>query len=392
MVDVVIAGALRTAVGTFGGSLKGISAVKLGEIVVKELLKRTALPSEEVDELIFGNVLQAGLGQNPARQVSIFSGIPEERPAYTVNMLCASGLKSINLAVQAIQAGEAEVIVAGGMENMSRAPYLSEETRWGARMGETVLKDEMILDGLWCAFNDYHMGVTAENIAQKYSISREEQDQFALRSQKRAYEAQKAGRFKEEIVPIEIKEKKRQFIFEDDEHLRPDTSLETLSKLKPAFVPEGTVTAGNSSGINDAAAAVLVMSRTKAEKLGLKPIALVRSTAESGVDPAFMGMGPVPATKKALAKAGLLLFDIDLIELNEAFAAQSLGVIKELNLDMDIVNVNGGAIALGHPIGASGARILVSLLYEMRRDGASLGLATLCVGGGQGAAIVVEII
>jgi len=392
LVDVVIAGALRTAVGTFGGSLKGISAVKLGEIVVKELLKRTALPSEEVDELIFGNVLQAGLGQNPARQVSIFSGIPKERPAYTVNMLCASGLKSINLAVQAIQAGEAEVIVAGGMENMSRTPYLSLETRWGARMGETVLKDEMILDGLWCVFNDYHMGVTAENIAQKYSISREEQDQFALRSQKLAYEAQKAGRFKEEIVPIEIKEKKRQFIFEDDEHLRPDTSLEALSKLKPAFIPEGTVTAGNSSGINDAAAAILVMSRTKAEKLGLKPIALVRSTAEAGVDPAFMGMGPVPATKKALAKAGLLLSDIDLIELNEAFAAQSLGVIKELNLDMDIVNVNGGAIALGHPIGASGARILVSLLYEMRRDGASLGLATLCVGGGQGAAIVVEII
>lgn len=390
MGDVVIVEAVRTAVGAFGGSLKGTPAVKLGQVVIEQVLSRAGLSPECVDQVIFGNVLQAGLGQNPARQAGIFAGIPQEKPAFTINMVCGSGLKSVNIGAQTIQSGDADVVIAGGMENMSRAPYISQSTRWGARMGEVTMTDTMINDGLWCAFNDVHMGITAENIAKKYCISREEQDIFALRSQQRAEAALKNGRFKQEIVPIEIKEKKKQFNFEHDEYIKLNTTLETLSGLKPAFIKEGTVTAGNASGLNDGAAVILLMSSQKAQELGMRPLAIIRGSAEVGVDPAVMGIGPIPATLKALKKAGLSVSDLDLIEANEAFAAQAIAVSKELDFDPEITNVNGGAIAIGHPIGASGARILVTLLHEMKRKGASKGLATLCVGGGQGLATVVE--
>ncbi len=391
MHDVVIVSAVRTAVGTFGGTLKDVSAVDLGSIVIKEALSRAKLEPHLVDEVLFGCVLQAGLGQNVARQSSVKAGIPVEVPCTTVNKVCGSGLKTITMAATAIAAGEAEIVVAGGTENMSAAPYAAAEARWGMRMGDAKMTDLMVKDGLWCSFNDYHMGNTAENIADNYGITREEQDKFALESQTRALKAIESGRFKEEIVPVPVPQRKGDpILFDRDEHPRK-TSLEALTKLRPAFRKDGTVTAGNSSGINDSAAAVVVMSREKAEKLGLKPLVSIRSYAAAGVDPAVMGTGPIPATRKALEKAGWRVEDLDLIEANEAFAVQALSVIKDLNLDQSIVNVNGGAIAIGHPIGASGARIFVTLLHEMSKRKAKKGLATLCIGGGQGIACTVEL-
>lgn len=390
MTEAVIVSAVRTAVGSYGKSLANYPAVDLGAVVIKEALNRINLNPEEVDEVIMGNVLQAGLGQNPARQAAVKAGIPVEVPAYTLNKVCGSGLKTVGQAAQAIKAGDADVIVAGGMENMSMAPYLIDKARWGYRMGDGKLMDTMIKDGLWCAFNDYHMGITAENVAEKYGISREEQDEFALESQTRAARAIAEGKFKDEIVPLSIPQRKGDpIIFDTDEHPR-ETSMEKLAALKPAFKKDGTVTAGNASGINDGAAAVVVMSKEKADSLGLTPMAYIRSAATAGVDPSIMGMGPVPASRKALEKAGLTARDMDLVEANEAFASQAIAVCRELELDREKVNVNGGAIALGHPIGASGTRILITLLYEMIRRDSELGLATLCIGGGQGAAMVIQ--
>jgi acetyl-CoA C-acetyltransferase len=392
MKEVVIIDAVRTPVGSFGGSLTGIPAVELGTIVVKELIKRTGIDPSRVEELIFGCVLQAGQGQNVARQVLIRSGIPETVPAMTINKVCASGLRSVSLAAQTIKAGDADVVIAGGTENMSAAPYAINKARWGARMNDDKLVDIMIHDGLWEIFNNYHMGITAENVAEQYKLTREDQDELGLMSQQRAEKAIKEGRFKDEIVPVLIPQRKGDpKVFDTDEHPRLGTTKEGLTKLKPAFKKDGTVTAGNASGINDGAAAILVMSADKAKELGLKPMVKVVSYASAGVDPKVMGLGPIPATKKALEKAGLKLADIDLIEANEAFAAQTCAVGKDLGFDMDKVNVNGGAIALGHPIGASGARIFTTLLHEMKkRDNVKKGLATLCVGGGMGAAIIVE--
>lgn len=391
MKEVVIVSAVRTPVGRFGGSLKDIPAVDQGALVIKEALRRINLDPGEVEEVIMGNVIQAGLGQNPARQASIKAGIPQEVPAYTVNKVCASGLKTVGLAAQMIKAGDADVVVAGGMENMSAGPYLVPKARWGYRMGAGQLEDAMIKDGLWCAFNDYHMGITAENVAEKYNISREEQDELALRSQQRAEAAIKEGKFKEEIVPVEIPRRKGDpVIFDTDEHPRFGTTMEALAKLKPAFKKDGTVTAGNASGINDGAGAVVVMSAEKARELGLKPLCKVTGFGAGGVDPAYMGLGPIPATRKVLKKTGLAVSDLDLIEANEAFASQCLAVARELELPMDKTNVNGGAIALGHPIGFSGTRILITLLHELRRRGGRYGLATLCIGGGQGAALIIE--
>ncbi|MGB6064743.1 MAG: acetyl-CoA C-acetyltransferase [Desulfomonilaceae bacterium] len=392
MKEVVIIDAVRTPVGSFGGSLTGIPAVELGTIVVKELIKRTGIDPSLVEELIFGCVLQAGQGQNVARQVLIRSGIPQEVPAMTINKVCASGLRSVSLAAQTIKAGDAEIVIAGGTENMSAAPYAMNKARWGARMNDDKLVDIMIHDGLWEIFNNYHMGVTAENVADQYKLTRGDQDELGLMSQQRAEKAIKSGRFKDEIVPVLIPQRKGDpKVFDTDEHPRLGTTADTLGKLKPAFKKDGTVTAGNASGINDGAAAILVMSGDKAKELGLKPMVKVISYASAGVDPKVMGLGPIPATKKALKKAGLTLADIDLIEANEAFAAQTCAVGKDLRFDMNKVNVNGGAIALGHPIGASGARILTTLLYEMKkRENVKKGLATLCVGGGMGAAMVVE--
>jgi len=392
MKEVVIVDAVRTPVGSFGGSLTGIPAVELGTIVVKELIKRTGIDPSQVDELIFGCVLQAGQGQNVARQVLIRSGIPQAVPALTINKVCASGLRSVSLAAQTIKAGDADIVIAGGTENMSAAPYAINKARWGARMNDDKLVDIMIHDGLWEIFNNYHMGVTAENVAEQYNLTRADQDALGLMSQQRAERAIKEGRFKDEIVPVVIPQRKGDpKVFDTDEHPRLGTTQEGLTKLKPAFKKDGTVTAGNASGINDGAAAILVMSADKAKELGLKPMVKIVSYASAGVDPKVMGLGPIPATKKALEKAGLTLADIDLIEANEAFAAQTCAVGKDLGFDMDKVNVNGGAIALGHPIGASGARIFTTLLHEMKkRDNVKKGLATLCVGGGMGAAIVVE--
>jgi acetyl-CoA C-acetyltransferase len=392
MRDVVIVDAVRTPVGSFGGALTGVPAVELGVIVVKELIKRTGIDPAKIEELIFGCVLQAGQGQNVARQVLIKSGIPQEIPAFTINKVCASGLRSISLASQVIKAEDADTIVAGGTENMSATPYALSKVRWGVRMNEDTLLDLMIHDGLWDSFNKYHMGVTAENVAEQCSTTRAEQDTFSAESQKRAEEAIKSGRFKDEIVPVPVPQRKGDpKIVDQDEFPRFGTSLEGLSKLKPAFKKDGTVTAGNASGINDGAAAILVMSADKARELGMKPLVKVVSYASAGVDPKVMGLGPIPATKKALQKAGLKLSDIDLIEANEAFASQTLAVGREFDFDMSKVNVNGGAIALGHPIGASGARIFTTLLHEMkRRDNVKRGLATLCVGGGMGHALIVE--
>ena len=387
----VIVSAVRTAVGSFGRSLNSVPAVELGVTALQEALRRINLEPGQVDEVILGNVLQAGLGQNPARQVAVRAGIPQEIPAFSINKVCASGLKSVFLAAQAVKLGDAEIVVAGGIENMSQTPYALKGARWGQRMGDGELVDLMILDGLWDIFHGYHMGVTAENVAAKYGITREEQDEFAFQSQQKAENAIKSGRFKEEIVPVKIPQRKGDpILFDTDEHPRFGTTLEAVAKLKPAFKPDGTVTAGNASGINDGAAILLIMSGRKAEQLGLKPLALITSYASAGVDPAVMGTGPIPASRKALAKAGWSAADLDLIEANEAFAAQAIAVNREMGWDLSKVNVNGGAIALGHPIGASGARIFTTLIHEMVKRGARKGLATLCIGGGQGAAIAVE--
>jgi acetyl-CoA C-acetyltransferase len=391
MREVVIAAALRTAIGTFNGALAPLSATELGSIVIRAALEKVNIASDAIDEVIMGNVLQAGLGQNPARQSALKAGLPVEVPAYTINKVCGSGLKAVNLAAQSIMAGDADIIVAGGMESMTNAPYLLEsKARWGYRMGDSKLIDVMIRDGLWCASNDYHMGITAENIAAKYGITRQEQDRLAAESQEKAIKAIDSGAFAQEIVPVTIKGKKGDTIFATDEFPKRGTSVESLATLRTAFKKDGTVTAGNASGINDGAAALVVMSGEKAKVLGIKPLARIAGYGSGGVDPAFMGMGPVPATKKALTKAGLTVADIDLFEANEAFAAQFLAVGKELGLPREKINVHGGATALGHPIGASGARILVTLLHAMQQREAKRGLATLCIGGGQGIATIVE--
>jgi acetyl-CoA C-acetyltransferase len=392
MREVVIVSAVRTALGTFGGSLKDVSAADLGALVIKEAVNRAGIKPELVEEVVMGNVIQAGLGQNIARQSTILAGLPEEVPAMTINKVCGSGLRTVALAAQMIKAGDADVVVAGGMENMSRAPYVLNDARWGQRMGNGKMVDSMINDALWDAFNNFHMGVTAENIAKEWNLTREEQDAFAAASQQKAEKAIKEGRFKDEIVPVVIPQRKGEpKIFDTDEFPRFGTTAETLAKLKPAFAKEnGTVTAGNSSGINDGAAAFVVMSAEKAAELGIKPLAKILSYGSKGLDPAIMGYGPFHATKKALEGTGLTIDDIDLIEANEAFAAQSLAVAKDLNFDMSKVNVNGGAIAIGHPVGASGARILTTLLYEMEKRDAKRGLATLCIGGGMGTALIVE--
>lgn len=392
MGEIVIASACRTAIGTFGGTLKDVPAAELGAIVVKEAVKRAGIKPEMVDEVIFGNVLQAGLGQNIARQVTLKAGLPIETTAMTINIVCGSGLKSVALAANQILAGESEIVVCGGTENMSAAPYAVPSARWGARMNNSKMIDVMVNDGLWDAFNQYHMGITAENVAEKYGITREMQDEFAVASQSKAEAAIKAGKFKDEIVPVVIHGKKGDTVFDTDEHPKFGTTLEKVAKLKPAFKRDGgTVTAANASGINDSAAALVVMSKEKADELGIKPLATIVSYATGGVDPSIMGVGPVPAVTKAMARANMTIDDFDLIEANEAFAAQSLAVAQDLKFDMSKVNVNGGAIALGHPIGASGARILVTLLYEMqKREDAHTGLATLCIGGGQGQALIVK--
>jgi acetyl-CoA C-acetyltransferase len=381
----------RTAIGSFGGSLQELSAVDLGEIVAKETLKRSGAAPQDVDEVLFGSIYQAGLGQNAARQIAMRAGVPQDKTAMTINMLCGSGLRSVALASQAAACGDADVVLAGGTESMTNPPYLLKKARSGYRMGHGEILDSMIHDGLWCTFNDYHMGVTAENVAAKYGITREEQDRFACASQNKAEAAQKAGRFDAEIAPVRIPQRKGDpVVFRADEYPKPGTDFEKLSKLKPAFKKDGTVTAANSSGINDGAACVLVASEDAVRKQGYQPMARIASYAWSGVDPALMGIGPIEAVKKALAKAGWSLPELDLIEANEAFAAQSLAVGKGLGWDPAKVNVNGGAIALGHPVGASGARILVTLLHEMEKRKARKGLATLCVGGGMGIAMCVE--
>ena len=391
MRDVVIVSAFRTPIGAFGGALKDVSAVDLGVTVVKKAMEHIQLDVNEVDELIFGNVLSAGLGQNVARQIAINAGIPQEVPSFGINKLCGSGLKSVELAVQAIMLGDADVVIAGGTESMSQAPYVLKNNRWGQRMGDGKVIDTMIYDGLTDAFNNYHMGITAENIVEKYGFTREMQDQLAVTSQNRAEEALKAGKFKEEIAPVSIPQRKGDpIVIDTDEYPKFGMTMEKLAKLKPAFKKEGSVTAGNASGINDGAAALILMSKEKAEALGIKVMATIKSYSSAGVAPEIMGCGPIPASRKALERAGLEVKDLDLIEANEAFAAQALSVITDLELNTDIVNVNGGAIALGHPIGASGARILVTLLHEMEKRGSKYGLATLCIGGGQGTAVIVE--
>ena len=391
MTEVVIVAAVRTPIGSFGGSLKDISTVDLGSLVIKNAIERAGLEPEQVDEVIMGNVLGAGLGQNVARQMSIHAGVPVTVPAFTINKVCGSGLKAVQLAVQAVLCGDAEVVVAGGAENMSQAPYILPNQRWGSRMGNATVVDTMLRDGLTDGFEDYHMGITAENVAEQYGITREDQDSFALQSQKRAVAAVEAGRFKEEIVPVEIPQRRGEpLVFDTDEFPRKDVSLEGLSKLRPAFQKDGSVTAGNSSGINDGAAAVVVMSAEKAKELGVPVLATIKSYASAGLDPKVMGCGPIYASRKALEKAGLTVADLDLVESNEAFAAQACAVAKELNLDLEKVNVNGGAISLGHPIGASGCRILVTLLHEMQKRDAKRGLVTLCIGGGMGTALIVE--
>ncbi|WP_323148657.1 acetyl-CoA C-acetyltransferase [Pseudomonas oryzihabitans] len=391
MQDVVIVAATRTAVGSFQGSLANVPAVELGAQVIRALLEQTGVDPAQVDEVILGQVLTAGAGQNPARQAAIRAGLPHEVPALTLNKVCGSGLKAVQLAVQAIRCGDAEIVVAGGMENMSLAPYVLPKVRTGLRLGHAELVDTMISDGLWDAFNDYHMGQTAENLVQQYQLSREAQDAFAARSQQRAAAAVESGRFQEEITPISIPQRRGDpLLFNTDEGIRADTTAEGLARLRPAFTKDGSVTAGNASSLNDGAAAVLVMSATKATALGLTPLAHIAAYASAGVDPAIMGIGPVSATRKTLEKAGWQLADVDLIEANEAFAAQALAVGQELGWDDEKVNVNGGAIALGHPIGASGCRVLVTLLHELRRRDGRRGLATLCIGGGQGVALAVE--
>ncbi|MED3561568.1 acetyl-CoA C-acetyltransferase [Bacillus xiapuensis] len=389
--EVVIVSAVRTAIGSFLGSLKNVPATQLGATVIKEAIQKAGITANDVDEVIMGNVLQAGAGQNPARQASLAAGVPQEAPATTINKVCGSGLKAVHLATQAILAGDAEIVVAGGMENMSQAPYLLKGGRDGFKMGDQKVVDSMISDGLWCASNDFHMGITAENLAEKYEISRQEQDEFSAASQQKAQAAIESNRFADEIVPVEVPGRKGQVtLFSQDEFPRFGTTSESLGKLRPAFKKDGSVTAGNASGINDGAAAFVVMSRKKAEELGIKPLVSIKANATAGVDPRIMGIGPVPAVKKALEKASISMEDIDLVEANEAFAAQSIAVDRELHFDKEKLNVNGGAISLGHPIGASGARILVTLIHEMNKRDTRYGLATLCVGGGQGVATIVE--
>ena len=391
MREVVIASAARTPIGSFGGTLKNTPAVTLGKTAVEEAIKRAGIQPEQVDELVFGCVLQAGLGQNVARQVSLAAGLPKETPAMTINKVCGSGLRSVGLAAQIIKAGDADIVIAGGTESMSLAPYAMPAARWGARMFDTKMVDVMVNDGLWDAFNQYHMGVTAENVAEQWGITREELDEFSLKSQQKAEAAIKAGKFKDEIVPVVIPQKKGDpIVFDTDEFPKFGASLEKMAKLKPAFKKDGVVTAANASGINDSAAALVVMSAEKAAELGIEPLCKIVSYASAGVDPSIMGVGPIPASKKALDKAGLTVDDIDLFEANEAFAAQSVAVGRELQIPEEKLNVNGGAIALGHPIGASGARILITLIYEMKKRGAKKGLATLCIGGGMGTAMIVE--
>lgn len=391
MREAVIVSASRTPIGSFGGKLKEISAPILGAIVAKKVIENVNIQPDLIDEVIYGNILQAGLGQNVARQISVEAGIPLKVPSYTINKVCGSGLKSVQLAVQAIMLGDADIILAGGTENMSQSPYVLPQARWGYRMGDGTIIDTLVYDGLTDKFNNYHMGITAENIAEQWNLSRQDQDEFALASQLKAEKAIKSGRFAEEIVPVEIPQKKGDPLLVDtDEYPRFGATLENLSKLKPAFKKEGTVTAGNSSGINDGAAAVLVMSKKKALELGIKPLVTIKSYASAGVDPRIMGYGPVPATKKALEKANMQIDQIDLVEANEAFAAQSLAVIRDLRLSPERTNVNGGAIALGHPIGCSGTRILVTLIHEMIKRDVKTGLANLCIGGGQGTAMIIQ--
>ncbi|WP_066871788.1 acetyl-CoA C-acetyltransferase [Clostridium mediterraneense] len=393
MRDVVIVSAVRTALGSFGGSLKDVPAVDLGALVIKEALNKAGVASNEVDEVLMGNVVQAGLGQNVARQAAVKAGLPVEVPAMTINKVCGSGLRTVSLAAQLIKTGDVDVVVAGGMENMSQGPYLLKTARYGQRMGNGQMIDSMVNDALTDAFEGYHMGITAENIAERWNLTREMQDEFAAASQAKAEVAINAGRFKDEIVPVVIPQRKGEpIVFDQDEFPRFGTTAEKLAKLRPAFKKDGTVTAGNASGINDGAAAVVVMSADKAKELGIKPIAKILSYGSKGVDPSIMGYGPFAATKRALENTGLSVNDMDLIEANEAFAAQSLAVAKDLEFDMNKVNVNGGAIALGHPVGASGTRILVTLLHEMQKRDAKRGLATLCIGGGMGTALVVELI
>lgn len=391
MREVVIASAVRTAIGTFGGALKDVPAADLGAMVIKEAVNRAGIKPELVNEVVMGNVIQAGLGQNVARQAAVKAGLPIEIPAMTLNMVCGSGLRSVALAAQMIKAGDCDVVVAGGMENMSRAPYALETTRWGQRMGDGKLVDTMIKDALSDAFNNYHMGVTAENIVKEWGLTREELDEFSLNSQLKAEKAIKEGKFKDEIVPVMVPQRKGEpKVFDTDEGPRFGSTMEGLARLKPCFIKDGKVTAGNSSGINDGAAAFVVMSAEKATELGVTPLATIVSYGHKGLDPAIMGYGPFHATKAAMENANLTVEDMDLIEANEAFAAQSIAVAKDLHFDMSKVNVNGGAVALGHPVGASGARILVTLLHEMQRRDAKKGLATLCIGGGMGTAMIVE--
>ncbi|MFO7306083.1 MAG: acetyl-CoA C-acetyltransferase [Gammaproteobacteria bacterium] len=390
MHDVVIVAATRTAIGAFNGALADVPAVDLGATVLRALLEKTGIAAETVDEVVMGQVLTAGAGQNPARQAAIKAGLPVTVPAMTVNKVCGSGLAAVRLAAQSIRLGEAQIAIAGGMESMSQAPHIVTGMRGGVRMGHQTMLDSMIADGLWDAFNDCHMGVTAENLAKRHNISREQQDQYALLSQRRAAQAIEQGHFASQITPVIVKRKKESVTFDRDEQPRPDSTMEALAKLRPVFDPNGTVTAGNASTLNDGAAAVMLMSAQRAAELGVSVMARIAGYASAGVDPAYMGEGPVPATRRCLEKLGWDLGSVDLIEANEAFAAQSLTVVKELGLDVSKVNVNGGAIALGHPIGASGCRILVTLLYEMERRDVRRGLATLCIGGGQGIALAVE--
>ena len=393
MKEVVIVGAKRTAIGSYGGSLKNVPAKELGAIAIKGAIEQAGIKPEDVEEVIMGDVLQGGLGQNVARQMSLGAGLPIETPAMTINKVCGSGLRAVELAAQIIKAGDADIIVAGGAENMSMTGYALPNMRWGARMFNTPAVDMMVNDGLWDVYNNYHMGITAENVAEKYGLTREELDDFALKSQNKAEAAIKAGKFKDEIVPVTIPQRKGDpIVFDTDEFPRFGATKEALAKLKPAFKKDGgVVTAGNASGINDSGAAVVVMSADKAAELGIKPLAKIVSYASAGVDPSVMGIGPVPASRKALEKAGLTIDDMDLYEANEAFAAQSVAVGKDLGFDPEKLNVNGGAIALGHPIGASGCRILITLIYELnKRPEAKKGLATLCIGGGMGTAVIVE--
>ncbi len=390
MNDVVITAALRTPVGKFGGSIAKVPAADLGAGVIRALLAQTGIKPEQISEVIMGQVLTAGIGQNGARQASIRAGVPDGVPAMTINKVCGSGLKATHLAAQAIQCGDAEIIIAGGQENMSAAPHVLQGSRDGFRMGDTKLIDSMISDGLWDAFNNYHMGTTAENVARQFGISRRDQDEFAAVSQQKAEAAQKAGKFKAEIAPVEVPGKKGPTLFENDEYIRYGTTAQALGELKPAFSKDGSITAGNASGINDGAAAVVMMSAAKARELGLTPLARVKAYASAGVDPKIMGMGPVPATQRCLSKAGWTPQELDLMEINEAFAAQAIAVNRQIGWDTSKINVNGGAIAIGHPIGASGCRILVTLLHEMARRDAKKGLASLCIGGGMGVALAIE--